>query len=48
MFENVKTIGNHEFDDGIAGLVPFLKNIKAPVVITNIDMSDEPTMQVKI
>ncbi|KAH0547161.1 apyrase-like [Cotesia glomerata] len=42
---DVLTIGNHEFDDGIAGLVPFLKNIKAPVVITNIDMSDEPTMQ---
>lgn len=39
------TIGNHEFDDEIAGLVPFLKRIKSPVVVTNIDDSKEPTLK---
>uniref|UniRef100_A0A0C9RXV0 apyrase n=2 Tax=Fopius arisanus TaxID=64838 RepID=A0A0C9RXV0_9HYME len=39
------TIGNHEFDDGIDGLVPFLKNVEAPVVVTNIDYTHEPRMQ---
>lgn len=39
------TIGNHEFDNQVEGLVPFLKNVKAPVVVTNIDDSEEPTLQ---
>ncbi|KMQ96283.1 5 -nucleotidase [Lasius niger] len=42
---DVMTIGNHEFDNKIEGLVPFLKNVKAPVVVTNIDDSEEPTLQ---
>lgn len=37
-------LGNHEFDDGIAGLVPYLKALKAPAVAANIDTSKEPTM----
>ena len=43
-----QTIGNHEFDDEVAGVVPFLKMVKAPVVVTNIDASEEPTIQVSI
>ncbi|XP_023246083.1 apyrase-like [Copidosoma floridanum] len=39
------TIGNHDFDDGIAGLVPFLKRANAPIVVANIDDSLEPTIQ---
>ncbi|XP_044258318.1 apyrase-like [Tribolium madens] len=39
------TLGNHEFDDGIAGLVPYLNHIKAPVVVCNIDDSNEPSYQ---
>ncbi|KAG7209791.1 hypothetical protein KM043_011409 [Ampulex compressa] len=39
------TIGNHEFDNKIDGLVPFLKMIKAPVVLANIDDSEEPRIQ---
>ncbi|KAL6259899.1 hypothetical protein P5V15_009810 [Pogonomyrmex californicus] len=39
------TIGNHEFDNKIEGLVPFLKNVNAPVVVTNIDDSEEPAIQ---
>ncbi|XP_060827614.1 apyrase [Bombus pascuorum] len=42
---DVMTIGNHEFDDDVEGVVPFLKMVKAPVVVTNIDASEEPTMQ---
>ena len=30
-------IGNHEFDDGPAGLAPFLRSINFPVVSANID-----------
>ncbi|CAG9797883.1 unnamed protein product [Chironomus riparius] len=36
------TIGNHEFDDGISGLVPFLERIKIPVVSCNINATLEP------
>lgn len=39
------TIGNHEFDDGIAGLVPFLERIKSPVVVSNINDTNEPTLK---
>ncbi|CAK9801435.1 unnamed protein product [Anthophora plagiata] len=42
---DVMTIGNHEFDNDIQGVVPFLKMVKAPVVVTNIDAREEPTMQ---
>ncbi|XP_026671521.1 apyrase isoform X2 [Ceratina calcarata] len=42
---DVLTLGNHEFDNGVEGVVPYLKMIKAPMVVTNIDASDEPTMQ---
>ncbi|XP_032670462.1 apyrase isoform X2 [Odontomachus brunneus] len=39
------TIGNHEFDHKIEGIVPFLRYVKAPIVVTNIDDSEEPSMQ---
>ncbi|VVC96092.1 unnamed protein product [Leptidea sinapis] len=38
------TIGNHEFDDGIAGLAPYLAALHAPVVVANIDTSKEPSL----
>lgn len=41
------TLGNHEFDHGIDGVVPFLDTIKSPVVIANLDDSKEPRMQGK-
>ncbi|CAH0713615.1 unnamed protein product, partial [Brenthis ino] len=37
-------IGNHEFDDGIAGLAPYLAALQAPVVVANIDTSLEPNL----
>ena len=39
------TLGNHEFDDKIAGLVPFLKNQTCPFVVSNIDSSKVPEME---
>jgi 5'-nucleotidase len=42
---DAQTIGNHEFDHGIDGIVPFLKNTKTPVVIANVDDSNEPSFQ---
>lgn len=39
-----QAIGNHEFDDGIDGIVPYLKSLKAPVLAANIDTSEEPSM----
>ena len=44
------TIGNHEFDDGVDGYVPFLDQIRPliPTVCCNIDVSDEPKLEAKI
>ncbi|XP_055626265.1 apyrase [Toxorhynchites rutilus septentrionalis] len=36
------TIGNHEFDHGVEGVVPFLENINSPVLLVNVDSSEEP------
>lgn len=43
----LQTLGNHEFDRGISGVVPFMENLKSPIVVANIDDSDEPTFQGK-
>jgi 5'-nucleotidase len=41
------TIGNHEFDHDVEGVVPFLEHITSPVVIANVDDALEPTFQNK-
>lgn len=41
----LQTLGNHEFDDGINGVIPFLKTMKAPIVVSNIDDTNEPEIQ---
>uniref|UniRef100_A0A336N6I4 apyrase n=1 Tax=Culicoides sonorensis TaxID=179676 RepID=A0A336N6I4_CULSO len=38
------TLGNHEFDDGIDGVVPYLTNIASPIVVCNIDDTDVPKL----
>lgn len=38
-------MGNHEFDNGIEGVVPYLKELDAPMLTANIDDSLEPTIQ---
>ena len=37
-----QTPGNHEFDDGIEGFLPFLKNISFPMICCNLDDSELP------
>lgn len=37
-------LGNHEFDNGVTGLLPFLKNAQFPLVAANLDWSFEPEM----
>ncbi|XP_061392520.1 apyrase-like [Musca vetustissima] len=41
------TLGNHEFDHGVEGVVPFLEALNSPMLVANIDASNEPTMQGK-
>ncbi|KAK6640781.1 hypothetical protein RUM44_012478 [Polyplax serrata] len=36
------SLGNHEFDDGIEGLLPFLNQTNVPIVTCNIDPIEEP------
>ena len=36
--------GNHEFDDHVEGLVPFVKAVPFPVVASNVDASEEPSL----
>ncbi|XP_039277321.1 apyrase [Nilaparvata lugens] len=42
---DVNVVGNHDFDDTISGLIPFLKNVPFPSVVANIDMTDEPSLK---
>lgn len=44
---DAQTIGNHEFDHDIEGIVPYLEISNTPTVIANIDDSLEPTFQGK-
>ncbi|PZC73085.1 hypothetical protein B5X24_HaOG210102 [Helicoverpa armigera] len=37
-------LGNHEFDDGIPGLVPYLKDLKGPVLAANLLSSKDSQM----
>lgn len=43
--QDAMTIGNHEFDTFVSGLVLYLKAVKYPVVAANIDATDEPALQ---
>ncbi|XP_058838568.1 apyrase-like [Topomyia yanbarensis] len=36
------TLGNHEFDHGLDGIIPFMERINSPVLLANVDNSDEP------
>ncbi|XP_023236967.1 protein 5NUC-like [Centruroides sculpturatus] len=41
-------LGNHEFDDGVEGLLPFLENVNFPVLGCNIDVDEVPLLKGKI
>ncbi|KAG5325745.1 5NTD protein, partial [Pseudoatta argentina] len=36
------SLGNHEFDNGVEGLIPFIQNATYPILTTNLDLSEEP------
>ncbi|XP_029640954.1 5'-nucleotidase-like [Octopus sinensis] len=44
-FDSIRCLGNHEFDDEISGLGPFLKNVTFPVVCANINVTGIDEMQ---
>lgn len=44
---SLQTFGNHEFDNGVAGLLPFLENLTFPVTTCNLDASSESRLQGK-
>ena len=37
-------MGNHEFDDGVRGLLPFINAAKYPIVTANLDLTGEPEL----
>jgi 5'-nucleotidase/UDP-sugar diphosphatase len=42
---DAQTLGNHEFDDGPAGLRPYLDTVSWPVLSANTDASREPRLE---
>nr|XP_032291580.1 protein 5NUC [Drosophila virilis] len=38
------SLGNHEFDEKVEGLVPFLNDVNFPVIACNLDLRKEPAM----
>lgn len=38
------SLGNHEFDDGVEGLIPYIQNAKFPIVTANLDLSQQPNL----
>ena len=45
---NVMAVGNHEFDDGPAGLAGFVDAVSFPVISGNLDLSGEPLLNGKV
>lgn len=38
------SLGNHEFDDGIKGLIPFIQNASYPILAANLDLAEQPDL----
>nr|KAG5704022.1 hypothetical protein BaRGS_032111 [Batillaria attramentaria] len=45
---DVMALGNHEFDRGIEGLTPFLKDVNFSIISANIDATLEPDVESRI
>ncbi|MCG7622354.1 bifunctional metallophosphatase/5'-nucleotidase [Epibacterium sp. Ofav1-8] len=45
---DVMAVGNHEFDDGPAGLEKFVDTVSFPVISGNLDLSSEPLLKGKV
>ena len=41
----MQALGNHEFDNYVSGVIPFMKNVTFPVLSANINASQEPEME---
>lgn len=39
-----QSLGNHEFDNGVSGLTPFIENLTCPVLAANLNLAHEPTL----
>lgn len=44
LYFKLQAVGNHELDNGVAGFVPFLKNVNFPVISCNMDTTGEPSL----
>lgn len=44
----LQSLGNHEFDDGIDGLTPFVERANFPVLAANIDTTSEPRIDGRV
>ncbi|XP_046409396.1 protein 5NUC-like isoform X2 [Neodiprion fabricii] len=38
------SLGNHEFDQGVTGLIPFIENATFPVLAANLNLTNEPEL----
>lgn len=45
---DVMAVGNHEFDDGPAGLEKFVDTVPFPVISGNLDLTSEPALKGKV
>lgn len=48
MLKIFQTLGNHEFDHAIEGVVPFLDLIQAPITLANVDTTNQPGFEGKL
>ncbi|XP_050665747.1 protein 5NUC-like isoform X9 [Leptidea sinapis] len=39
------SLGNHEFDNGISGLIPYIANLSCPTLAANLILDDEPELK---
>ncbi|XP_075168073.1 protein 5NUC-like [Haematobia irritans] len=42
LLPDAASLGNHEFDSGLPGLLPFLDKVEFPIVAANLDVSSTP------
>lgn len=40
----MQSLGNHEFDEKVEGLIPFLNDVNFPVLACNLNLTKEPTI----
>ncbi|XP_060804761.1 uncharacterized protein LOC106143339 [Amyelois transitella] len=41
----LNSLGNHELDNGVSGLTPFIENVTCPVLAANLNLTMEPTLE---